>query len=487
MTRSSAKERWRRTVIIRREARGMGVMKESWKLIVCALLLSFGVVASLFSGIGIMMAVCVLLAVLVFLLDFNKIEYALWIGIVVTSFFGSYLGLPGNNSVFLFRILLLLHVPLFLWKLSRNRIGYSKMEKVIVILIVCWLFGNVASMLWANYISATFRYLYFVFEAGYLILITLYHVRSKKDLMVLTYFISAVYGFCLVIGLIEVLTGWHMSLSGNVLEYTQERHKYRPAGLQYNYNDFGAFLVMFLPLVVWGINTWKWRVKYVFIVAAVGLSGFLVINTYSRVSMVIWIIEVVLLLILWFRVWGVIASVIGLLAIVSVNVLHLGAENSSLFTDVVSAFTEKGGSTNERLMMYQKTLQIINESHFLGVGVGNVPIELNNSIMGHGTMDNAYRAPHNFILETVGNIGLWSFFLFAVIVMVLILSLKYLFVHMKYGFFAVVPVLIMAEFLSASVGISTIIEIRFLWISLGIVLAIVSNQAFWRRDGEWDF
>lgn len=59
-----------------------------------------------------------------------------------------------------------------------------------------------------------------------------------------------------------------------------------------------------------------------------------------------------------------IASVMGLLAIVSVNVLHLGAENSSLFTDVISAFTEKGGSTNERLMMYQKTLQIINESHF---------------------------------------------------------------------------------------------------------------------------
>lgn len=462
-------------------------MKESWKLIICMLLLCFGVVASLLSGIGIIMAICVLLLVLVFMLDFNKIEYALWIGIVVTSFFGSYLGLPGNNSIFLFRVLLLLHVPLFLWKLSRNRLGYSKMEKVIVILIMCWLFGNVASMLWANYISATFRYLYFVFEAGYLILITLYHVRSKKDLMVLTYFISAVYGFCLVIGLIEVLTGWHMSLSGNVLEYTQERHKYRPAGLQYNYNDFGAFLVMFLPLVVWGINTWKWRVKYVFIVAAVGLSGFLVINTYSRVSMVIWIIEVVVLLILWFRVWGVIASVIGLLAIVSVNVLHLGAENSSLFTDVVSAFTEKGGSTNERLMMYQKTLQIINESHFLGVGVGNVPIELNNSIMGHGTMDNAYRAPHNFILETVGNIGLWSFFLFAVIVMVLILSLKYLFVHMKYGFFAVVPVLIMVEFLSASVGISTIIEIRFLWISLGIALAIVSNQAFWRRDGEWGF
>ncbi len=462
-------------------------MKESWKLIICMLLLCFGVVASLLSGIGIIMAICVLLLVLVFMLDFNKIEYALWIGIVVTSFFGSYLGLPGNNSIFLFRVLLLLHVPLFLWKLSRNRLGYSKMEKVIVILIMCWLFGNVASMLWANYISATFRYLYFVFEAGYLILITLYHVRSKKDLALLTYFISAVYGFCLVIGLIEVLTGWHMSLSGNVLEYTQERHKYRPAGLQYNYNDFGAFLVMFLPLVVWGINTWKWHVKYVLIVAVVGLSGFLVINTYSRVSMVIWIIEVVVLLILWFRVWGVIASVIGLLAIVSVNVLHLGAENSSLFTDVVSAFTEKGGSTNERLMMYQKTLQIINESHFLGVGVGNVPIELNNSIMGHGTMDNAYRAPHNFILETVGNIGLWSFFLFAVIVMVLILSLKYLFVHMKYGFFAVVPVLIMAEFLSASVGISTIIEIRFLWISLGIALAIVSNQAFWRRDGEWGF
>ncbi|MBC2147649.1 O-antigen ligase family protein [Listeria booriae] len=465
----------------------MVVMMERWKLIVCMLLLCFGLVASLLSGIGIILAVCILLFALVFLLDFDKIEYALWIGIVVTSFFGSYLGLPGNNSVFLFRILLLLHVPIFLWKLSRNRLGYSKLEKVIVILIVCWLFGNVASMLWANYISATFRYLYFVFEAGYLILITLYHVRSKKDLLVLTYFISTVYGFCLVIGLIEVLTGWHMSLSGNVLEYTQERHKYRPAGLQYNYNDFGAFLVMFLPLVVWGIENWKWRVKYVFIVAVVGLSGFLVINTYSRVSMVVWILEVVLILILWLRVWGVIASVVGLLAIVSINVLNLGAANSNLFTEVISAFTEKDGSTSERMMMYQKTMKIISDSHFLGVGVGNVPIELNNSIMGHGTLDNAYRAPHNFILESIGNIGLWSFFLFAVIVTILMLSLKYLWVHLQLGFFAIVPILIVAEFLSASVGISTIIEIRFLWIALGIALAIVCNQAFWRRDDEWDF
>ncbi|EUJ23729.1 O-Antigen Polymerase family protein [Listeria grandensis FSL F6-0971] len=462
-------------------------MVKYWKMIVFIVMLGLGVVAAMLNSIGILMAVCIMLIPLIFLLDLEKIEYILWIGIVITSFFGSYLGLSGNSSIFLFRILLLLHVPLFLWSVSRNRLGYSKIEKVIVILIVLWLFGNVASMLWASYISATFRYLYFVFEAGYLMMITLYHVRSKKDLAIVTYFISAVYGFCLVIGMIEVLTGWHMSLSGNVLEYTQERHKYRPAGLQYNYNDFGAFLVMFLPLVVWGIHTWRWRGKYLFIAAVIGISGFLVINTFSRVSMIMLIVEVVLLLVLWFRVWGVIASFVGLLVVVSINVLQLGAANSSLFTDVISAFTEKGNSTSERMMMYQKTMQIISDSHFLGIGVGNVPIALNNSIMGHGTLSNAYRAPHNFILESVGNIGLWSSFLFAVVVIALILSVKYLWMHMQNGFFAVIPVLVVAEFLSASVGISTIIEIRFLWIALGLVLAIVCNQAFWRRDGKWEF
>lgn len=452
-----------------------------YKLLLIFGLLSLGVLAVTLSPIVIIILGSMILVSILFFLNLKQFENLLFTGIVLSLFFGSYIGIPGNNGIFLFRILLIVHIPVFGYLLFLEKRVYGKFMKIIFILLITWFLGNFASLFWVHYLTPSFRYLYFVFEACYLIIVTVYHIKDKAKLQTTSYFIGVIYVFCVILGLIEVITGWHMPLSGNVLEYTEAMNKYRPAGLQYNYNDYAAFLVMFLPLIIWLINNWKTKMKFLVGLLLIGVVTFLVISTYSRVSLIMLAIEILVIFFIWFRYFGVLLTIFCSMVVALFVQFQANLNNDNPINEVIRAFTDKSHSTSERLLLYRKTLQIIKDSHFLGVGVGNTPVELNNSIVGYATMNDAYRAPHNFILESIGNTGFIALSLIFLLLITLYYSLKFLLNNKSDKLFGFIPILMLVEFLIASVGISTIIEIRFLWLALGIVIAILSYKDFWKE------
>lgn len=57
---------------------------------------------------------------------------------------------------------------------------------------------------------------------------------------------------------------------------------------------------------------------------------------------------------------------------------------------IKESFTKKGASTNERIEIYNTSWDIVRDSHFLGLGAGNVPIQIKNYWLGHQSVGHIY-------------------------------------------------------------------------------------------------
>lgn len=406
------------------------------------------------------------------ILPTEKIIDRIWIGILVSSFLGSYLGLPGNQSIFLFRILLILHGILFLFFGKKEWSRFSNF-RFFLILLGIWLTGNIISLFWAGTRGETLRYIYYVFEACYLILLIIYYVHDRRNYHLFINVILIFYLMAVCIGFIEVLTGWHMLLSGSLF-YETLTSKFQPTAFLFNTNDYAMFLAIFFPLVfckLWNLNIRPWNVCSAILVLT--LSFYLVITTYSRLGIVAIALEVCIIFLFYMR-----RSIVFLTFVITVYLLVDSFIQSGFLVKieqiVISAFTKKGASTDDRMELYQISWNIVRDSNFLGVGAGNVPIQIKNYLMGHESIEHAYRAAHNFWLESLGGIG---FFAFAIIIFTLaLLALSIRICIWRRNKNAtdtiqyIIPLLIVVVFCLSSVGLSTIIEKRYLWLALGIVV-----------------
>lgn len=417
------------------------------------------------------------------MLPMEKIIDRLWIGILVSSFLGSYLGLPGNQSIFLFRILLILHSILFLFFGKKEWSRFANF-RFFLILLGIWLAGNIISLFWAGTRGEALRYIYYVFEAGYLILLIIYYVHDRRSYHLFINVIIIFYLMAICIGIIEVLTGWHMSLSGSLF-YETLTSKFQPTAFLFNTNDYAMFLAIFFPLVfcrLWNLNIRPWNVCLAILVLI--LSFYLVITTYSRLGIVAISLEVCIIFLVYMR-RSIVFLTFGITIYLLVDSYIQKGFLVKIEQIIISSFTKKGASTDDRMNLYQTSWDILRDSKFLGVGAGNVPIQINNYLIGHESIGHVFRAAHNFWLESLGGIG---FFAFSIIIFTLVLFALSIRIWWKNKnktdtIQYLIPLLIVVVFCLSSVGLSTIIEKRYLWLALGIAVKMADINFIKGKEG----
>ncbi|TKI28936.1 O-antigen ligase family protein [Bacillus cereus] len=413
----------------------------------------------------------------------EKIIDRFWIGILVSSFLGSYLGLPGNQSIFLFRILLILHGILFLFFGKKKWSSFANF-RFFLILLGIWLAGNIISLFWAGTSGEALRYIYYVFEVDYLILLIIYYVHDRRSYHLFINVIIIFYLMAICIGIIEVLTGWHMSLSGSLF-YETLTSKFQPTAFLFNTNDYAMFLAIFFPLVfvrLWNLNIRPWNVCLAILVLI--LSFYLVITTYSRLGIVAISLEVCIIFLFYMR-RSIVFLTFGIIIYLLVDSYIQTGFLVKIEQIIISAFTKKDASTDDRMNLYQTSWNIVRDSNFLGVGAGNVPIQINNYLIGHESIGHVYRAAHNFWLESLGGIG---FFAFAIIIFTLVLFALSIRIWWRNKNKAdtiqyLIPLLIVVVFCLSSVGLSTIIEKRYLWLALGIAVKMTDVNFIKGKEG----
>ncbi|EMG27676.1 O-antigen ligase family protein [Listeria fleischmannii] len=286
----------------------------------------------------------------------------------------------------------------------------------------------------------------------------------------------------LALGCVESITGYHLPQSGS-LYYLTTTSKFQPTGFQFNTNDFASVLTIFFPLVV--IQVLKYPRKNIRVIVAgiiVVATVFLTIMTYSRMAMLVLGIQLLILLFSWVRSY-IVLILYALLdwSFCLCSTFYNFSTLSRLEQIISTSFTDKGTSTLERLQMYQASWKFIQESHYLGLGAGILPVKLDNYMYGFERLSGNYWAPHNYWLEAFANGGiiaiLWiaSFFIYYFYA-----SISY-WIKKACGAEASIPLLIGIAFVGASIALSSTIDKRHLAIGIGIGISILNIYFFKKR------
>ncbi|MBC1457704.1 O-antigen ligase family protein [Listeria newyorkensis] len=439
------------------------------KVLVTILLLSIGVLGAI-QPVFYAAIVPITLFFIITKLNLCDLLVSIWWTIVIALFFGAYLSVPGLESIYLFRFLLPMHLVVLLLNQDFKISQLSRYRPYFIFLIL-YLLTSLISLFWADSIPLGFRYCYFVFEICYLFFLCFYHLDSKKQMKCLTQIITIIFMGSLVLGMFEILTGWHMRLSASNV-YITTTSKYQPTGILYNTNDFALFLTILYPVVAhYLLHMKKLRTGIMLYAVATLLTAYVIISTYSRIGMLAFGISAVIIFFYRFRKQGL--AIVFMVFPVGFLLLIFTSFGEKMIAIVHSAFTDKSTSTLARENLYTLLFRIAKESNFLGIGAGNVPKKLNALLLGYNDdAADAYTTGHNFWLETLGNIGFIGLLSCGMIFAWFIYQL----LGSGYLKFSPTPLLIWMTFIGASIALSTILEKRFLWFILAMGICMLQER-----------
>lgn len=440
--------------------------------VIITILLVTGIVGSMYP-VAYSLIVFPIIGIVFSLYSMRKICYYLWIVLVIAVFFGPYISLPGYENYYLLRLLLPIHVVLFsISNFDELNSKFFKVYKLYVVLFIMWISSGVISLLLADNISLGFRYLNYMFEICYLFLLCAFYIEKEKAYRDIGKVVLVIFHIAILIGLVEVITGWHMRLSSaNV--YITTTIANQPTGFLYNPNDYALLLCILLPIVVSYIDDYFISItKWIWQCGILAITIFLVISTYSRIGMLCLCLIIMTLIIFRFKKNSI--YILGLQIPAVFIYCTYTVSGAELFQKLYASFTDKGTSTSAREELYNTLWQIVKDSNFLGVGAGNVPLELNRYMLGYTQAGEVgYTTGHNFWLESMGNIGVIGFIAITSIILfcfyqaIALASLK-----KAKSLIAVTPLLIAITFVGSSIALSTILEKRFLWLILWIGICI---------------
>ncbi|EEO6238635.1 O-antigen ligase family protein [Listeria monocytogenes] len=369
--------------------------------------------------------------------------------------------------------MLLLHFLFFLF-LPEKKLSAMKSVKWLFFILSAWFVGFSITLFWSDSLNASVRYIYYIFELIYLIFLVTYYLSSKKMFFLFSKIITVVYLLEMFIGFLEVITGFHLPQSGAFV-YDTATSAYQPTGLLFNTNDYAFLLVVFFPIVFWRLT--YLRKLYCFISLSVISAGsiYLVITTYSRLGLLIFGMMILAILVTYFSKWSIFIGAWGCFIISSI-LLFSPSILSKIQRIIIASFTEKGASTSDRVERYNTLWQIIKDTNLLGVGAGNAPIKLQQYRIGYAQIQETILAPHNFWLEVIADGGFLGIFPILFFLALLLMSMYYGWIMRKQNstLFVILPVLLTLTFLVSTVALSTVIDKRYLWIAIGMAVAVVN-------------
>lgn len=408
----------------------------------------------------------------------RKICYYLWIVLIICVFLGPYISIPDYENYYLLRLLLPIHIVLFfISNFNKINIHFLNLYKFYFILLILWISSGMLSLSIANNIALGLRYLNYMIEICYLFFLCAFYIDGEKTYRDVCKVLLWIFHTALFIGIIEVITGWHMRLSSaNV--YITTTIENQPTGFLFNPNDYALLLCILYPIVVAYIDdNFTSSAKWIWQIAIMTIMIFLVVSTYSRIGMLCLGLLIFILITFRFKknsiyIWALQIPIVFIYCTYT-------SSGMELFQKLYASFADKSTSTAARTKLYSNLWQIAKDSNFFGVGAGNVPLELNKYILGYTKAGEAgYTTGHNFWLESIGNIGVIGF----LVVLSIIISYFYhaIFSLKEAKSIAdLAPLLIGLTFIGSSIALSTILEKRFLWLILwvGICISISRRKA----------
>lgn len=406
---------------------------------------------------------------------------------VQAAFWGPYLALPGLESLFLFRLIMPLHFGYFLC--HEKQLDRIQRETIPLIGLAIWVGISVLSLLWSDFPHTTLLALYYEAEISYFICFSIYYLVSIDRVRQFAFYLGLNYLLILSYSLIfEYILGQHLRFS---TAYTSG-YDMRPTGMFVNTNDFAVFLVLFY--VIWLIpqliaikrarSQWLLSLK----VTAIWLAVlFLIIQTSSRSGFVA---LVLVTLVLMSHVASLKMRLLTILLASTVAILQLVRGHLSMISLLLklqNTFMGKMNSTHERMQIYRYAFFAILKKPS-GYGAGTSLRHVYYLLKGYMNLPDPSQQSmgmHNFILAVFFETGVLGLLGMGILLAFYAYRAVKL-MRTSRDYLSSVPFLTLICFFSASVGSSSILEMRTLWIAFSLGLALLINQQTIRSEINYE-
>lgn len=375
----------------------------------------------------------------------------------------------GSFSLFLYRIVLIAATVIFLLTvLKEGNLSYYWNQvhtKGILLFLLLWMAYGCISLLWAKSVIDGFKYMTLLGMGILFVFLAVFTFTTIRSLYLFLMIWMSMTVFLMVLGFINHFA--HIQLPTSTLYGGPSYKLSYPTSVFFNQNDFATFLsISFFFYLSMAGNSKSSFIKVTTLFLAV-LSVYTIYVTESRASL----LGVMLGLIAygWIlfppfikKLTMVIMAPMLVLSSVFFFEKWLGSSHDPLSSNVV------------RTNLLKNTFHYFVETFGFGVGAGNLPFYLKNEPIYE---TNQVVEVHNWLAEIMGNFGIIIFLGYLIMYAYLfycLVKIYQVFQEKHHRLLVEACMLAMIGFLVSSSSPSTVSNLYFHWVFLGLVIATVS-------------
>lgn len=394
----------------------------------------------------------------------------------------------GIMKISMFRISLILVGIGFLLSVLQNnsnlRFYPNKLSSLYVIFFGIWLIYGIISIIWAANLSSWIRANYFI-GVGFISIFTIHQfIKTKKDLIGLLKIIAGALFFHVMIGFLEIITGYYhfadMAKLDRYNTFTEQPMTRIPISTFANQNDYATMLTagIFLTYILFStVRKIRWKAAYGLLMVA---TLYLIYRTDSRANILGLAIGFLFIaLVKYFEVFNpkrVVIAVSSLSVVGGFIYLTSDSVQSSLNSVLLTLLDTSnlgGYSNSNRLNLIRNGFMFLASTLGIGVGAGNIEYWMENytffKISGTFNM-------HNWWMEILTGYGLMIFMMYVTLYILLIVKFYQYYRWSTDSFIKSCSIALigyLGAFILASVSSSGLLISEWQWVIFGIIVAIL--------------
>ncbi|RYM06508.1 O-antigen ligase domain-containing protein [Sporolactobacillus sp. THM7-7] len=385
----------------------------------------------------------------------------------------------GFFTLFIYRLILILALFIFIYHAIRQRGLFGEWERIrvkgILYFLLFWMAYGSVSLLWSRSVIDGVKYLFLLGIGVAFIFLAVFTLAEINRLSVFYNIWMIMTAVLLVIGLMNHFA--RIQLPTSTLYDGPDYKLAYPTAVFTNQNDFATFLTISFFLYVSAVkNSRTFWVRVGALIAA-GISAYIIYLTESRASF----IGIALGLAFYFflllppllKKWTAACGIVGL----AVGAIVFSDRVIGKIAGLVAPSVSSGAPSSSNVIrgnLLQNTMHYVADSFGFGVGAGNLPYYLKNEPL---YPTNQIYDVHNWLAEILGHFGLMIALGYVAMYVFLFFSLYKIYKlpigsNRKKLIEALLPAL--AAFAVSSISPSSVSNLYFHWVFLGLVISSVS-------------
>lgn len=403
--------------------------------------------------------------------------------LLITTFFNqSFLSIHfGFFSLFVYRLLLLVALVVFFTYVVKHS-GLSAdwkqiRVKGILLFLLFWMAYGGASLIWSKSVLDGIKYL-FLMGVGmtFVFLAVFTFTRISRLLVFYTIWMIMTAGL-LVLGLINYFG--HIQMPTSTLYGAPFYKTAYPTAVFTNQNDFATFLSISFFFYLSAARNSLNSMRRTAALLLAGLSLFIIVVTQSRASIIGLAVGGAFYLFLLLPSWAKKAAAVTGSAAILLGLIvfskSLIAKSAGLFLSTASYSVNETLSSNViRSNLLKDTFHYVADTFGMGVGAGNLPYYLEYEPIYNTS--HIYQV-HNWLAEILGNFGLIIALGYVTMYACLFVSLyraSRFYVDRTHKMLIEGCLTAMASFVISNISPSSVSNLYFHWVFLGLLISTVS-------------